>query len=332
MIKLLITDSRRLTGANLFWNKAGAILDVDIHGIDKDKIINIWQKQCRKLLNALSWQSQQITHRVYAGGASLVISAPIDCLYAATEITESAWSLTVAAVNDEVLDLDKILKRLHQEILGEQNHALIALQNAAALHKVKFLSDDDDISLGYGKTCQIYWVKDLPKVTDIDWNSIKDIPVAMITGTNGKTSCSQFIAQALDSVGRHCGIIGTLGNGFYGALEEGLFTTPDVISLQKQLAKFRDQHADAVAMEVSSHGLRQQRTAGVDFSIGVFTNLTRDHLDYHGDMQAYAAAKKRLFTDYPIQHAIINADDEFGQQLLVELPGNCSTISYGITA
>ncbi len=133
-----------------------------------------------------------------------------------------------------------------------------------------------------------------------------------ITGTNGKSSCAHWIAQALTHAGRRSAIIGTLGNGFPGALTPALNTTPDAILLQETLRDYLQRGAQAVAMEVSSHALVQGRVNGTRFDVAVFTNLSRDHLDYHGDMQAYIAAKARLF-DWPgLGHAVINADDPLG--------------------
>jgi UDP-N-acetylmuramyl-tripeptide synthetase len=137
-----------------------------------------------------------------------------------------------------------------------------------------------------------------------------------VTGTNGKTSCAQWIAQALDACGRRAAIVGTLGNGLVGALAPATLTTPDVAVLQEMLKQFREAGATAVAMEVSSHGLDQGRVNGVKFDVALFTNLTRDHLDYHKTMAAYGAAKAKLFTWPGLRVAVINADDAFGQSLI----------------
>ncbi len=137
-----------------------------------------------------------------------------------------------------------------------------------------------------------------------------------VTGTNGKTSCSHYIAQALNLAGMRAALIGTVGNGFMDSLTPASHTTPDPIALQRLLADFRLQGAQAVVMEVSSHALEQGRVAGIDFDIAAFSNLSRDHLDYHGSMQAYGAAKARLFDAMGIPALAINADDAFGQTLL----------------
>ncbi|MFK2903054.1 UDP-N-acetylmuramoyl-L-alanyl-D-glutamate--2,6-diaminopimelate ligase [Dyella ginsengisoli] len=141
-----------------------------------------------------------------------------------------------------------------------------------------------------------------------------------VTGTNGKTSTVQLVAQALDRLGHRAASIGTLGAGLVGQLREGERTTPDAISVQAQLATFRDAGASHVAMEVSSHALVQGRVNAVDFEVAAFTNLTHDHLDYHGSMEAYGAAKARLFAWPGLQAAVVNIDDAFGATLAERLP------------
>jgi UDP-N-acetylmuramoyl-L-alanyl-D-glutamate--2,6-diaminopimelate ligase len=150
-----------------------------------------------------------------------------------------------------------------------------------------------------------------------------------VTGTNGKTSSVQLIAQALQSAGERSGTIGTLGTGLYGRLEAGERTTPDVISVHRALAKMRAQGAATVAMEVTSHALVQGRVDGLDFETAVFTNLTRDHLDYHGTMEAYGAAKARLFAWPSLLSAVINIDDDFGARLADQVRGGVRVIRTG---
>src|SRR5690606_25882166 len=123
----------------------------------------------------------------------------------------------------------------------------------------------------------------------------KHLQIAGITGTNGKTTCAFLLAQALGFCGRPAGYIGTLGYGMPGALTGSTHTTVDVVSVHRQLNELRRRGARYVAMEVSSHALDQGRVNGVRFGLAAFTNLTRDHLDYHGTMASYGAAKAQLF-------------------------------------
>lgn len=143
--------------------------------------------------------------------------------------------------------------------------------------------------------------------------------VVGITGTNGKTSVSHLTAQALSAYGRRCALVGTLGYGFPDSLEPASHTTPDPVRLQALLAQMSGSGAEAIAMEVSSHALEQHRVNGVQFHAAVFTNLTRDHLDYHGDLESYAAAKKRLFEMPGLAAAVVNADDSVGREILAAL-------------
>ncbi len=158
----------------------------------------------------------------------------------------------------------------------------------------------------------------------------EQLPVMGVTGTNGKTSCTQFIGQILSGLDRRCGIVGTLGYGVFPALEDTGFTTPDPIILQAALADVLQQRASCVAMEVSSQGLHQHRLNGVRFHSAVFTNLTRDHLDYHGSMAAYAEAKRRLFEHDALQVGIVNADDSYAACMLNALPRFARSLTYSV--
>ncbi|MFU2486000.1 UDP-N-acetylmuramoyl-L-alanyl-D-glutamate--2,6-diaminopimelate ligase [Thauera sp. WH-1] len=145
--------------------------------------------------------------------------------------------------------------------------------------------------------------------------------LAGVTGTNGKTTVTQMLARASEEFGARCGIIGTLGCGFPDELEEGINTTPDALDLHRWLARFAAAGAGAAAMEVSSIGLDQGRVNGAQFDVAIFTNLSRDHLDYHGSMEAYAEAKARLFARPELRTCILNIDDPFGLTLARRLVG-----------
>jgi len=153
-----------------------------------------------------------------------------------------------------------------------------------------------------------------------------------VTGTNGKTTCSQWISHALSSRQIKSAVIGTLGSGFPPGLEAVDNTTPDVLEVHRLLAQFKASGAAAVAMEVSSHGLDQGRVNGVAFDCALLTNLTQDHLDYHGSLAAYAAAKARLFDTPGLAAAVLNLDDAFGVQLAQRLAARgVRTIGYTLS-
>lgn len=149
-----------------------------------------------------------------------------------------------------------------------------------------------------------------------------------ITGTNGKSSVCHFTAQALTKLGQRCGVISTVGNGIWPQLSTSERTTPDPIALQRYLADFVKDGVTHVVIEVSSHALDQQRVHLPDFDIAVFTNLSRDHLDYHPSMQAYAAAKARLFTAPNLTAAVVNRQAEFAKAMVAHLPAGAKLRWY----
>lgn len=156
--------------------------------------------------------------------------------------------------------------------------------------------------------------------------------LAGVTGTNGKTSVSQWLMQALTQLGQRCAVIGTLGNGFPGALHETGFTTPDALAVHAALSDFVREGATACSMEVSSIGLAEDRVEGVRFDVAIFTNLTRDHLDYHGTMAAYGEAKARLFATPGLKAAVLNLDDPFSLSLADCVNADVRTMGYTLAS
>ncbi|MDH3747842.1 MAG: UDP-N-acetylmuramoyl-L-alanyl-D-glutamate--2,6-diaminopimelate ligase [Gammaproteobacteria bacterium] len=155
----------------------------------------------------------------------------------------------------------------------------------------------------------------------------EQLEVVGVTGTNGKSSVAWMIAQSLDRLGRKCAYAGTLGYGIGEIDSDDNMTTPDVIEMHRRLATFRDNGADHAAVEVSSHALDQRRVDGVRFHAALFTNLTRDHLDYHGSMRAYGDAKAKLFVEHRANNRIINLDSEFGSELAARCGNDVITVS-----
>lgn len=179
----------------------------------------------------------------------------------------------------------------------------------------------------------------LLKIADLDQNisAIGDrfygqpsqtMTVIAVTGTNGKTSVSQFIARSLELLARPCGIIGTLGQGRLNDLKDTGMTTPNPLQLQQILAAMRDDGLQYVVLEASSHALQQGRLNSVAIDIAVFTNLSRDHLDYHGDMQHYEAAKQRLFALPSVKTAVINIDDPAGKRIYEQQQTTLNCLTY----
>lgn len=158
----------------------------------------------------------------------------------------------------------------------------------------------------------------------------QSMTVIGVTGTNGKTSITHFIADALTRYQKKCAVMGTLGNGFLPHLKKTTHTTLEAISLQRTLFELKKEGAQAVAMEVSSHALDQQRVQAVRFHAGIFTNLSQDHLDYHENMEYYGLAKMRLFTDYLLTNGILNLEDSFSQKIIDHAPKTTDLWGYSL--
>jgi UDP-N-acetylmuramoyl-L-alanyl-D-glutamate--2,6-diaminopimelate ligase len=156
----------------------------------------------------------------------------------------------------------------------------------------------------------------------------KRMHVIGVTGTNGKTTTSRIIGQLVRALGEPCGVIGTLGSTLGDEVSQATNTTPDPISLQRQLARWDEQDVGVVSMEVSSHALVQGRVNGVTFESAIYTNLSHDHLDYHGSMEAYGRAKLRLFAWESLRRAVINADDPFADQVRAAVAGGAEVLTY----
>lgn len=153
-----------------------------------------------------------------------------------------------------------------------------------------------------------------------------------VTGTNGKTSTTHWIAQVLSEIGRRCAVIGTLGNGYSDALQATANTTPEAIQVHKLCAEYLHGGAQAVAMEVSSHALDQGRIDGVHFDVALLTNLSRDHLDYHGDMESYAASKRKFFNVRTLRYVVLNLDDATGAAWAESLRNEgVEVVAYGLS-
>jgi len=189
-----LRDSRRLPGPNIFWDLPGAVIDADCNEESKARLITAWRAQALHILRAVGWGDEKLKERVYPGGASLCMSAPIDALYAATEVNEWAFGAAVAELSGETTpDLDGAAKRLKAEIAEEVNPPLLLLRDAAAERGVQFISDDELVSVGLGRGARTFPVHDLPSEDELDWSAIHDIPVALVTGTNGKSTTVRLV-------------------------------------------------------------------------------------------------------------------------------------------
>ena len=213
------------------------------------------------------------------------------------------------------------------------------IEEALAKGACAVLTDDSDVGVEQDEVSLAY-LPDLDKTLSGIAGTFYDAPslrmsVTGVTGTNGKTSCCYWYAWLSNQLGRACGQIGTLGAGYQKQLGDSLtvtgMTTPDAVRVQSILADAHQTGAEAVVMEVSSHALDQGRVEAVNFESAIFTNLTQDHLDYHGDMDAYFAAKASLFGRDELQRVVLNRDDASFDRLAASLKAETKLYSYSLS-
>lgn len=329
-MKIELLDSRRLTGPNLFWERPGAILDVAIDGIPPDRLISAWSRQVSSLMEAVGWPSGFFCSRVFDGGVSLVIGAPIDVLYAACELNEFAFNRAVATLKGEPLaDLNDAIASLSNLVATESKPALLALQAAAAYHHVAFLWDDDEVSVGYGKTAVIWPADQLPEPENVNWSAIQPVPLAIVTGTNGKSTTVRLSAAILAAAGLRAGITST----DYIRVGEKILDRGDYSGPGGARALLRHSESEVVVLEVARGGLLR-RGIGVEHAdAALITNIATDHMGEYGinSLAEMAETKfivrRALATEAPL---ILNADDPESVRMAATL-GN-RIIWFGLDA
>lgn len=307
-MQLELTDSRRLTGANLYWSRPSAIIDVNIAGPAED-VIHAWEEAARQWLDRVGYSDEQTCFRLFEGGASLLISAPVDVLYSMCELNELAWASAVAACGEgELPDPAEELPRMTRLFDEERNPALLALQKAARDHGVPFLWDDDEVSLGYGKSTRIWKPDSLPSVEEIDWNSYSAIPVALVTGTNGKSTTVRMTAAIMNAAGFKAGLTST----DFIRVGDRLIDTGDYSGTGGARMLMRQHDVEMAVLEVARGGLLR-RGLGVDRAdVAVVTNVAADHLGEYGInsvpelIQAKFIVHRAVSGDAPL---VLNADD-----------------------
>jgi cyanophycin synthetase len=306
-MKLL--DSRRLTGPSLLLDRPGAILEVAFAAEEGAAAIPVWAAQVRRMLDAVGWTGAEIAVRRFAGGASLAITAPVDGLYAATEVNDWAWGAAEAAVTGlEAPDFQAAAARLRDEIAREANPALIALQATAASRGVAFLADEHFASVGLGKGSRVWPVRDLPDAAEVDWSRVYDIPVLLVTGTNGKTTTVRLLAAIVDASEQMAGTTSTdLVEVGGEVVDRGDFSGPGGAR-----ALLRDRRVEVAILETARGGLLRRGLAVQRADAALVTNIAADHLGEFGilDLPALAEAKLVIARAVgPQGRIVLNADD-----------------------
>ena len=307
-MRLELSDSRRLTGPNLYWDHPGAIADVVIDGVAPERVVAAWARHCRRLLDAVGWADAPLTHRRYEGGASLVFAAPIDALYAACEVNEAAVACAAAELAGAPPPENADPACLAALIAEERNPALLALEAAARERGAPFLWDDDEVSVGYGPGAITWPARALPAPEAVDWGRVRGVPLALVTGTNGKSTTVRMAAAILAAAGLRAGLTSTdwirVGDEI---IDRGDYSGPGGAR-----ALLRDPRVEAVVLEVARGGMLRRGLGVERADAAMVTNVAADHLGDYGiltvdDMvEAKFVIRRALGPGAPL---VLNADD-----------------------
>jgi UDP-N-acetylmuramyl tripeptide synthase len=330
-VNIELMDSRRLTGPNLYWDWPGALLDIAFSDVSADVAISAWSEAVAPLMEAMGWCAENICSRVYQGGASLIINAPIDVLYTACELNEVALNRAIATLSGQQLpDPAEAITSLSAQLEEERNPDLLALQQAAADHHVPFLWDDDDVSVGFGKTAIVWPANQLPVPDSVAWQGVETIPLGIVTGTNGKSTTVRLAASILAAAGLRAGITST----DYIRVGEEILDRGDYSGPGGARTLLRHPQSEAVVLEVARGGLLR-RGIGVERADGaLITNVAADHLGDYGinSVAEMAEAKfivrRALSADAPL---ILNADDPESVKLAGTLSNRIIWIGLDVT-
>ncbi len=307
-----LLESRRLTGPNLFWNHPGAVIDLAVPTeSDAAALGRLWEEEARRRLHAVGWDEQRTRARTFTGGVSLVLSAPVDALYAACELNEMAF----AAAQDRFhtgaepsSPPESELEQLLATIAEEVNPPLLALKHAAKKRDVAFLSDDDLASVGLGTGSMSWPVDALPDPSDVAWDEVHNVPVLVVTGTNGKTTTVRLLASIARAAGLVAGSTSTdgitIGAGFVDA---GDWSGPGGAR-----AVARDRRVEIVLLEAARGGLLRRGLGVVDADAAAITNVAEDHMGEFGvsDLDELADVKMVVTRAAERGAVVLNADDE----------------------
>jgi len=304
-----LIDSRRLTGANLYWDRPSAIIDVAIAG-PAGPVIRAWESAVAYYLDAVGYAEEQTASRTFNGGASLLISAPIDVLYSMCELNESAWASAVATCGGAPApDSAEEVPRLNRLFDEERNPALLALQAAAKDKGVPFLWDDDEVSLGYGRTTRSWQPADLPSPESLDWSAFAAVPLALVTGTNGKSTTVRMAAAIMTAAGYNAGLTST----DFIRVGDRVIDTGDYSGTGGARTLMRQPDLEMAVLEVARGGLLRRGLGVERADAAVVTNVAADHLGEYGIntvgelIPAKLIVRRALGPGAPL---ILNADDE----------------------
>lgn len=304
-----VQDSRRLTGPGLLLDRPGAVLDVEIDGASVDQAIAAWRNAATRMLGAVGWGDERTVARQFIGGASLAITAPPDSLYSATELNEWAWAAAESAVSGRAEpEFAAAAERLRDAIADERNPRLLAIREEARRRGLTFLSGEGAVSAGAGIGVITWRMKRLPAIERIDWSRAHEIPVALVTGSNGKTTVVRLLGAMAAAAGRMVGMTSTEGVLVGGKLvKEGDYSGPE--GARRVL---RRPEVETAILETARGGLLRRGLTVERADVAVVTNVAADHLGEFGVQDLRQLAETKLLVTRAIGpggRVVLNADD-----------------------
>jgi len=302
-------DTRRLTGPSLLWNRPGTILDIRCSDEEADELIPFWETQILQMLQAVAWDHESTCHWRLSEGVSLAFSAPIDALYAASEINEWAWACCDSEFNSaEAPDFSETAERIKKEIAQEANPALMKLEEAALAHGKTFLWDDDECSVGLGTGSLAWPVRELPDPEELDWDALHDIPYGLITGTNGKTTTVRLAAHIARASGRNVGVSST----DWLAVNDRIIDRDDWSGPGGARNILRQKEVDIAILETARGGLLRRGLGVTRADAALITNIAEDHLGDFGSQNLQELLNVKWVVSHAVETSgflILNADD-----------------------
>jgi cyanophycin synthetase len=304
-----LIDSRRLTGPNLLSDYPGAIIDIEIDrdGDDIESFITNWQHWMQRAADALGLHNQQAFVRRYRRGASLAVSAPIDVLYAMSDIQD--WAYRAAIDPPDEKNFAQNCARFAQSLAEDANPRLLALQNASLDRSVPFLWDDDIVSLGLGERSQHWPSDELPAVDTVEWASLGTIPIALITGTNGKTTTTRLLAHIARCAGL---VVGSSGTDWIAVGDE-ILDRGDYSGPGGARGVLRDRRVQIGLLETARGGMLRRGLACQRADCALITNVAEDHLGEFGVESIEQLADVKWVVSRAVTHSggtlVLNADD-----------------------
>ncbi|HSG98104.1 MAG TPA: Mur ligase family protein [Woeseiaceae bacterium] len=302
-------DARRLTGYNAVFDRIGSILDVACAAAEAERLIPVWADNVARMLEALDWPSSEFAFRRLEGGVSLAFSAPIDQLYAASEINEWAWAAAAfeLGVSTEEPDFEEALAALQKSAAEEANAELMWLIDEAEAHGKALLWDDDEVSVGLGKFSLTWPVREIPD--EFDWESFDDVPIGIVTGTNGKTTSVRFAKHILRAAGHNVGVSST----DWIAVNERIIDRDDWSGPGGARAVLREQEVDAAILETARGGLLRRGLGVEKADAALITNVSEDHLGDFGSRNLDELLEIKWVVSHAVRRdgkLVLNAEDE----------------------